>query len=230
MQTRGQQITEDDIEAVLGRFQAWTGSRDTNAAKDGVREISYEEALGASRYPRRKAAEKPVAEPVSGTPGPDPAVVSTAARMPVKAAKACEPETNKPAAAARKKAEQAFRAALAQSIVAAASKPGRTNGREDRQVVMSVRVAASEHALIKLRAARAGVSISAYLRQCALDVEILRGQVQQLMTASALSRMAELANPVASSPAPVAMRHGGWLGRLRRRIWGGSETQLSLKA
>ena len=229
MQTRGQQMTEDDIEAVLGRFQAWTGSRDTNAAKDGVREISYEEALGASRYPRRKAAETPAAEPVSGTPGPDPAVVSTPARMPVKAAKACEPVTNKPAAA-RKKAEQAFRAALAQSIVAAASKPARTNGREERQVVMSVRVAASEHALIKLRAARAGVSVSAYLRQCALDVEILRGQVQQLMTASALSRMAELANPVASSPAPVAIRHGGWLGRLQRRIWGGSETRLSLKA
>ena len=125
MQTRGQQITDDDIEAVLGRFQAWTGSRDTNAAKDGVRAISYEEAVGASRYPRRKAAERPAAEPVNEAPWPDPAVTSVATRMPARAAKPHQSETNKPAAAARKKAEQTFRAVLAQSIAAAASKPDR---------------------------------------------------------------------------------------------------------
>jgi hypothetical protein len=91
---------------------------------------------------------------------------------------------------------------------------------------MSVRVAASEHVLIKSRAARAGLSVSAYLRQCALDVEILRGQVQQFMTASALSRMAEMAKPI---PISDPVKSVSWFTRLRRR-WGGGETQLSLRA
>jgi hypothetical protein len=48
------------------------------------------------------------------------------------------------------------------------------------------------------------------------------------MTASALSRMAELAAPVA---APVVFPgcSEGWLSRLRR-VWDGRGTQLSLKA
>jgi predicted component of type VI protein secretion system len=39
---------------------------------------------------------------------------------------------------------------------------------------MSLRVAASKQALIKVRAAEAGLPASAYLRQCALQVEQLR--------------------------------------------------------
>ena len=65
--------------------------------------------------------------------------------------------------------------------------------------------------------------MSAYLRQCALDVEILRAQVQQFMAASARSRMAEL-------PEPLPARSEGWLERLQRLFGGGRGTQLSLKA
>src|SRR5271169_3601265 len=43
----------DDIEVVLGRFQAWSDSRRpkirTDDMIDGVRELSYEEALQSSR-------------------------------------------------------------------------------------------------------------------------------------------------------------------------------------
>jgi hypothetical protein len=113
MQTRTQQTTEDDIEAVLGRFQAWTGLRDANAVKDGVREISYEEALRASRHPRRKAAETPAVETVDEVSPPDPTAAAAAARVPAKAVRQREPETNRPAAEGRKRAEQVFRAALA---------------------------------------------------------------------------------------------------------------------
>lgn len=227
MHTRPQQKPEENIEVVLGRFQAWKGAHETNAAKDGVRELSYEEAVGGSRYRLRKSAEIPLVKPASVTAPVRPRVKSRAAkaraseaRVPSQAAKASAPK--------KTRAQQSFGTVLAQSVAPAMSKLTRANGTRERQVAMSVRMAPSEQALIRLRAAAAGLSVSAYLRQCALDVEILRGQVQQFMTASALSRMAELAAPVA---APVAFPGSseGWLSRLRR-VWDGRGTQLSLKA
>ena len=227
MHTRPQQKPEENIEVVLGRFQAWKGAHETNAAKDGVRELSYEEAVGGSRYRLRKSAEIPLVKPASVTAPVRPRVKSRAAkaraseaRVPSQAAKASAPK--------KARAQQSFGTVLAQSVAPAMSKLTRANGTRERQVAMSVRMAPSEQALIRLRAAAAGLSVSAYLRQCALDVEILRGQVQQFMTASALSRMAELAAPVA---APVALPGSseGWLSRLRR-VWDGRGTQLSLKA
>src|SRR6185437_2856587 len=40
----------EDIDAVLGRFQAWTGAREATGMKAGVRELSDEEALASGRY------------------------------------------------------------------------------------------------------------------------------------------------------------------------------------
>ena len=238
MHTRAQQKPEENIEVVLGRFQAWKGAHETNAAKDGVRELSYEEAVGGSRYRLRKSAEIPLVKPACATPSPDTAPASVTApvrpRVKSRAAKARASEARVPSQAAKAsapkktRAQQSFGTVLAQSVAPAMSKLTRANGTRERQVAMSVRMAPSEQALIRLRAAAAGLSVSAYLRQCALDVEILRGQVQQFMTASALSRMAELAAPVAG---PVALPGSseGWLSRLRR-VWDGRGTQLSLKA
>lgn len=238
MHTRPQQKPEENIEVVLGRFQAWKGAHETNAAKDGVRELSYEEAVGGSRYRLRKSAEIPLVKPACATPSPDTAPASVTApvrpRVKSRAAKARASEARVPSQAAKAsapkktRAQQSFGTVLAQSVAPAMSKLTRANGTRERQVAMSVRMAPSEQALIRLRAAAAGLSVSAYLRQCALDVEILRGQVQQFMTASALSRMAELAAPVA---APVVFPgcSEGWLSRLRR-VWDGRGTQLSLKA
>jgi len=53
--------------------------------------------------------------------------------------------------------------------------------KNERPVSMSLRVVASEQALIKARAAEAGLSVSAYLRQCALEVEKLRAQVHHTL-------------------------------------------------
>jgi hypothetical protein len=97
---------------------------------------------------------------------------------------------------------------------------------EERQVSMSLRVAASEQALIKVRAAEAGVSASAYLRRCALEVEILRAQVQQFLAVSSRRRRAE---PGDESRAASPDGREGWLSRLKRRIWGKHTTELSLK-
>lgn len=82
-------------------------------------------------------------------------------------------------------------------------------------MALYLRASAPEQALIRIRAAEAGISVSAYLRQCALDVEILRAQVQQFMTVSARSGMAELPEP------PQPARNEGWLARLQHRFWKG---------
>lgn len=82
---------------------------------DGIRELSYEDALQSSRYRWQARAEAP-------------GIVAPGKVDPV--------------------------------VWPAAGKP-------ERQVPMSLRVAASEQALIKVRAAEAGLSASSYLRQCA---------------------------------------------------------------
>lgn len=160
-------------------------------------------------------------------------------------------ETKREAVAkkARPSRQPEFRVALANSVGAAL--PGHADA--DRQVSMSLRVAPSERALIMIRAAEAGISVSAYLRQCALDVEILRAQVRQFMAVSARDRLAEfhqasgIASGIASAIAPgiasggmapasvvPPVKNEGWFSRWQRRIWGsgsGSRSaQLSLKA
>ena len=89
---------------------------------------------------------------------------------------------------------------------------------------MSLRVAASEHALIKARAAEAGLSVSAYLRQCALEVEKLRAQVHHTL---ALLEQGSKHKPVLSLPADAAPKN--FLARFGRRIFG-TPTRITLRA
>jgi hypothetical protein len=220
-----------DIETVLDRFQAWAGSREANAPKDGVREISYEEALESSRHRWKDHGE---GSRSSDTEQRQNAAASVAAAAPKHAARPAQGEAAAsraiPEATALRGGPPAdrvasgnhppFRAALARSVDAA--RPARSATRGEA-VCLSLRVNPAEQALIRIRAAGAGISMSAYLRQCALDVEILRAQVQQFMAASARSRMAEL-------PEPLPARSEGWLERLQRLFGGGRGTQLSLKA
>src|SRR5271156_1103670 len=125
-----------------------------------------------------------------------------------------------------------FGAMLAEALTPAAQHSGALAriwppaSKPERQVSMSLRVAASEQALIKARAAEAGISASAYLRQCALEVEQLRAQVQH--TLAVIERKSTLALPAGEAPAHVSRR--GFLGRMRRRIFGGRDTALTLRA
>src|SRR6185437_5389691 len=57
----------EDIEAVLGRFQAWAGARNAAEAA-GIREISYDEALGSDRY-RWKGARAAASKKAGGKTG-----------------------------------------------------------------------------------------------------------------------------------------------------------------
>ncbi|MBB6145780.1 hypothetical protein HNQ77_003741 [Silvibacterium bohemicum] len=234
----------EGIEKVLGRFQAWnsdrefkTGARESKLPKDGVREISYEEALESSRYRWKNHGNVPAAthrEPAFSEPAGDGSAAADP-EGPKTPPIAARPEPSLPALTHAATAHprrtphkpQAFRTALAHSVGAGAIGGLRAGSGEERQVSMTTRVGSSEQALIKIRAAEAGISVSAYLRQCALDVEVLRAQVQQFMAAAARSRLAELPEP---SRIAMPVVNGGWFSRWQRRIWGAKTTQLSLKA
>jgi hypothetical protein len=180
----------------------------------------------------KKGAEKKAAEKKQA------GRASTSRRKAVAPAKVRAGEARPQAAAkkARPSRQPEFRAALASSVGAAL--PGHAGA--NRQVSMSLRVAPSERALIMIRAAEAGISVSAYLRQCALDVEILRAQVRQFMAVSARDRLVEfqqasgMASGVGPATAAPTVKSEGWFSRWQQRIWGsigGSRpTQLSLKA
>jgi hypothetical protein len=253
----------EDIETVLSRFQAWTGSRTPKLAEDGVRELSYEEALETSRYrwkgreelqlAAKPAPEDPLAantnteDKLRAEPGvvpvapPEPSVPQGAPEeapfedtsepeftvIAPESVQETAPQTTVKLVRKASRRRQPFDAVLAQSAGVPGSSLARTWGSEERQVSMSLRVAASEQALIKIRAAEAGVSASAYLRQCALEVEILRAQVQQLMAASVRSWPRESRR---SPAAESSSRGNGWLSRLRQRIWTRRSSELSLRA
>jgi hypothetical protein len=236
----------EDIEKVLGRFQAWnsdreckTGARESKLPRDGVREISYEEALESSRYrwknrgdvsatgPREPESPQPAGD-VSAAANPETPKTQPVAAMVDPSPPALPqavPATAHPQRAPHK--PQAFRTALAHSVGAGVLAGPRIASGEERQVSMTTRVGCSEQALIKIRAAEAGISVSAYLRQCALDVEVLRAQVEQFMAAAARSRLAELPEPSRMARPGV---NEGWFSRWQRRIWGAKTTQMSLKA
>ena len=225
----------EDIEAVLGRFQAWTGTREAAGVKAGIREMSDEEALASGRYrwrPERTGTVKPAAAPVQ--PSVSPVSPSAPVRGRTKAA-ATKETSQKPSvrkqqknrAAAREEPQTrssartkeetrpAFREVLAEAVEPA--KPA-TQAQVivkpqpvelSRQVAISIRLAPSERALIKARATEAGITASAYIRQCALEVEQLREQVRQAV-ASMECGTTPTGQVVASTP---ARGFWGWMVR-----------------
>jgi hypothetical protein len=72
----------------------------------------------------------------------------------------------------------------------------------DKSVWLTLRVTTSEQSLIQARAAEAELSVSAYLRQCAFEVETLREQVQRALLDMRPS-VAALPTPQAESAPPA---------------------------
>jgi hypothetical protein len=256
--------SSEDIDDVLGRFHAWANSRKpANKAEemiDGVRELSYEEALQSSR--RRWQAQpqtlktEPPPDPPKQQFGADPDPIPIPIEIPKSIAASIEdhnfdeeslaPDTVTLSAGKLSPAKKAvppptFGTVLSETVLPENDDPEPlvprpldsgplalvwpAAGKPERQVSMSLRVAASEQALIKARAAEAGLSVSAYLRQCALEVEKLRAQVHHTLA------MLEQ-NPsrtLAAGPPPVQVSPAGFLTRLCQRIFGGSR-QLTLRA
>ena len=238
----------EDIDAVLGRFQAWAGSRNAGEAKAGIRELSYEEALRSRRYRWKGEDSSSAKKKLGPKPGPEPGVVPVAApdvapkaqtervkTAPAKArdakrraakqvragnhvAKTASPAKVEPAA--KTKSAPEFREALANAVRPAEVIVSAQPVELARQVAISIRLAPSERALVKTRAAEAGISASAYIRQCTLEVEQLRAQVQQALAAMERGQ--------ASVPAPVSAP--GFFARWVRKIFSGRSAPLALRA
>jgi hypothetical protein len=204
----------EDIDAVLGRFQAWSATRKipqkaapkkSHDLPEGVRELSYEEALESSRdrwqvrtQPSAsdeskeeiqfRAKEKPA--PATTQDKPTPVAFNAEAIQPDKLSLTSALTQVRTTAPPDQSVAPAFGAVLAEALPVE-SDPNPDLGplaliwpaspKNERQVSMTLRVAASEQALIKARAAEAGLSVSAYLRQCALEVEKLRAQVHHTL-------------------------------------------------
>jgi hypothetical protein len=193
----------DDLQAVLGRFQAWTEAHHQanrraqppadeeapRAAKrrpaknkvEGLREVSYEEALRTA-LPRRKASSGPALNKASAVSRKAAEPVPSKQRSMPPQAPEIQKEQARPSTV--KAVPTDFRQALAQSIAARVSTPPATTHAlvpASRPSVLSVRFAAAEREQITARAAEAGLSTSAYVRRCAIEVEQLRSQVKRLM-------------------------------------------------
>lgn len=238
----------ENIEAVLGRFEAWTSARKKSDLGEGVRELSYEEALRSSRYrwqayadeaikrqPEHSAAVDPAAE-VDATskatarksdvaPSPQ-AVTGSATRRGSAKAEAGRKRVKGKAQSLTTLPDTDFRGVLVEQIRELKREVQLATVEQaevERQVSLSIRLASSERELVKARAAEAGVSVSAYLRQCALEVEQLRAQVQ--MALAALEQSADKMQPELPGNAP----RPGFFTRIRRRFFGGAGT-LALRA
>jgi hypothetical protein len=250
----------EDIDSVLGRFQAWAGSRNAVEAQAGIRELSSEEALRSSRYRWKVAVKTPARKKLGSGPGVTPVTSPVAASeaeakrdkavtgkhrdAKVRVVKQVHAKNHavkaspakgtvvakrrhslKTVASAKAQAKSSFREALAEKVrptevIVAAQPVGLA-----RQVAISIRLAPAERALIKTRAAEAGISASAYIRQCTLEVEQLRAQVQQAL--AAIERKTPL--PVQ----PPATTHGptlGFFARLMQKIFPARGAALAVRA
>lgn len=75
-----------------------------------------------------------------------------------------------------------------------------------KRASITIRLSESECAQLRLRAAEAGLTVSAYLRSCTLEVESLRAQVKQAL--------AQLRESASAPTAPLLSRQKPWF-----RFW-----------
>jgi hypothetical protein len=88
---------------------------------------------------------------------------------------------------------------------------GTAPDRDLRSASVTIRLSRAECARLHQRAAEAGLTVSAYLRSCAVEAEALRAQVKQAL--AELKTAAETARPVARP----RRRWLGWIQWLTRR-------------
>ena len=205
----------EDISAIVSRFQAWTGAQAPTRTKDGVRELSYDEAIRSTRV---KANLNKLAPEVDG-----PVAANDRRRKTKKSAsskkriavsrhrKSIQPEEEKASSAVVRGLvpEPAFREVLAEKvsiIPAAISKEIAVI--ERRTTALSLRISSAEHALLKMRAEEANLSVSCYLRNCVLEVENLRAQLAQKI---AEQQPAPMQLPYRLSPFATCIRKIRWL-------------------
>lgn len=83
--------------------------------------------------------------------------------------------------------------------------------RKPRTASVTIRMSQAECARLRQRAAEAGLTVSSYLRSCALEADTLRTQVKQALAELKTAAEVEFAT------APSRRFWFGWIGRNRRR-------------
>ncbi|HEX5236489.1 MAG TPA: hypothetical protein VFW25_14315 [Silvibacterium sp.] len=226
----------EDLNAVLGRFQAWAGSRAAAGGTRGVRELTEEQALRSNRYrwkgignvsAKKKLDEKAAAAPAVASVKREAADRVRPGRHAAKADPVRQEAAKNIARGSKSKVKSApeFGEALAEAVrpaeLAVAVQPSDAG----RPIAISVRMAPAERALIKRRATEAGITTSAYIRQCALEVEQLRSQVRD---AFAVMEHADLTRFRFPGLALFPIRK--FFLRIARRIFPRKRKVLALKA
>lgn len=220
----------EDINAIVNRFQAWAGTQAPARAKDGVRELTYDEAIRSRRHHLRM--EEPVSEVEKSVPT-RPAntkqvetVKSAKTKRRTKAARHAKRNQDENIARPSARVSVAdrkstvFSEVLAEKVsILPASASQELALSERRTTALSLRISFAEHALLRKRAEEANLSVSCYLRNCVFEVEELRAKVNALQVANA---------------APRLLQHrGGILDGISRffaGILGSSKSTLSLRA
>ena len=212
----------EDINAVLGRFQAWTGARNAVEAKPGVRELSDEEALESSRYKWKgvdKRTEKKLHDKAEQADVASTRNSETNRRVAKQAG--VKEMAAKTAVVATASKKPAFHEVLAETVRRSEIVLPVKQVAVVKQAAISVRFTPEERELIKARAAEAGGSVSAYVRQCALEVEQLRAEVRDAIAAMECGSAAPVQGSIASR---------GLFARIARRFFPRTTPSLALQA
>jgi hypothetical protein len=178
----------EDINSIVSRFQAWAGVQAPNHARDGVRELTYDEAIRSKRP--RPHSEKPLPIAEKSAPGPSASVKrSRTEKLAKPKKKIATPrhvqqspsrDLQRSPAAVRMVAPEppAFGQVLAEKVsIQPVTVSQELEVAERRTTALSLRITSTEHAMLKRRAADSNLSVSCYIRNCVLEVESLRAQL-----------------------------------------------------
>jgi Mobilization protein NikA len=194
----------EQLNELLGRFTAWTETQESDEETSDLdaRELSYQQALLRSRTQR---SGQPDAQPVQQN------AEAAADNAGIEAQSDLNPDPHckaKPGAA--RQAHAAHKTPEFQQVLhGALSSSTRVAVNSGKSVWLTLRVTAAEQALIQARAAEAKLSVSAYLRQCAFEVEARRQQMQgALLEAQTAGQSSGPSAPPEPVPAPGKVQPG----------------------
>ena len=185
----------EEIDAIMVKYSAWASSRAADPPPpSGIREVSYSSALHASNARRKVRTD--LVLPAENPSEPPKPPHTPKVRQPKSPSTRRQPPAVLSAVPAKKSARQPT---PVQPKVSSEMQPA------NRVVSLSVRLAAEECALVRMRAAESRLSVSAYLRQCVLDVDAMRIFVEKI---SAELHATAASGPFTSEPAQLhSARH-----------------------
>jgi predicted DNA binding CopG/RHH family protein len=96
-------------------------------------------------------------------------------------------------------------------VAQADAAPRTAAGSDRRSASVTIRLSDAECSRVRQRAAEAGLTVSAYLRSCVLEADVLRAQVKQALAEIKTATWLE------SAADPQQKPRLGWFGRIARR-------------